>query len=308
MYVSVIEGGEQTISSDCAMNWVRALFFGVALTPAVALAQAPQPDIATMTEEQITALPDEVLMGLPALEAYGRIVGANPIEFTVTIEEMLHRLYFYQGIPTGAQNADLDAAIFRFQASIGAEPTGILLLGEFEELTWRANQIEIPEIRLPRFLTVFSIEGLALVSGTWVSQDFEMDWPVQTSQIRCDLAAADCTEVTARITERDGAPATLDLEWVTWQVISWSTVEIVAEDDTLPCILRTLILSIETDRVFEVRQGKLTEECAGVSQEAFIFELMNGAEISQDQGVARRDQLRDFFDPRVTIILRSVFE
>jgi len=91
-------------------------------------------------------------------------------------------------------------------------------------------------------------------------------------------------------------------------VVSWSTAEIVAEDDTLPCTLRTLILSIETDRVFEVRQGKLTEECAGVSQDAFIFELMDGADISQDQGVARRDQLRDFFDPRVTTILRRVFE
>jgi hypothetical protein len=290
------------------MIWLKAMVLGVALTPAIALAQAPQPDIANMTDEQITALPDDVLMGLPALEAYGRIVGANPVEFTVAIEEMLHRLYFYQGIPTGTLNADLDAAIFRFQASVGAEPTGILLLGEFEELTWRANQTEIPEIRLPRFLTVFSIDGLALASGTWVAQDFEMDWPVQTSQIRCNFAAADCTEVTARITERDGAAASLDLEWVSWVVISWSSAEIVAEDDTLPCILRTLILSIETDRVFEVRQGKLTEECAGVSQEAFIFELMNGAEISQDQGVARRDQIRDFLDPRVTTILRSVFE
>ena len=292
------------------MKGLTALFLFFVFLPGAAWAEAPQPaiDIATMTEAEIAALPDDVLMRLPAKAAYGRIVGADPVQFTVAIEEMLHRLYFYQGIPTGEPSAELDAAVFRFQASMGAEPTGILLLGEFEELTWRAKQTEIPEIRLPRFLTVFSIDGLALASGTWASQDFEMDWPIQTSQIRCDLAAADCTEVTARITEQDRAPATLDLEWVTWAVVSWSTAEIVAEDDTLPCILRTLILSIETDRVFEVRQGKLTEECAGVSQEAFIFELMNGAEISQDLGVARRDQLQDFFDPRVTAVLRRVFE
>ncbi len=290
------------------MNWMRAVYLGFALLPTHAIAQAQQPDIANMTEAELAALPEGVLMGLPATDAYVRIAGASAAEFTVAIEELLHRLFFYQEIPTGALNPELEAAIIRFQASVGAEPTGQLLLGEFEELSWRGNQTELPEIRLPQFATVFSIEGVALASGTWTSNDFPMDWPIQTSQIRCLMATGDCTEVTARITEFDGAPAALEMDWVTWAVVSWSDAEIVAEDDTLGCVLRTLILSIATDRVFEVRQGKDIRECAGVAENTTVFELVSGAEISEDQHRSRRDGMRDFYDPRVTTILENVFQ
>ena len=114
---------------------VSLLFLTVMLVP------AHGKDLSSMTEEEINKLPEEEVMKLPALEAMIKMTNAKKHEFIAILELVLLDLRYYYSKPTGRENHRLTEAIKAFQKSIGTKPTGVLLMGEFEELTNRHDRL-----------------------------------------------------------------------------------------------------------------------------------------------------------------------
>ena len=106
-----------------------------------------------------------ILKALPAL-------GMSKKTFIFLIGECLIDLRYLFKKPTGQQSDDLISAIKRFQSDIGQEPTGIMLMGEFEELTKRQSLLGFIPI-YPGGFHVNKVGDLVSVEGTWIFENEE---------------------------------------------------------------------------------------------------------------------------------------
>ena len=119
------------------------------------------------------------------------------------METELLRLGYYYSPMTGKPSVQLKSAIMGFQKAIKSKATGILLLGEWEQLTKAINLSEPPKIYLTsKHINSHQQFGIVSAEGTWTFQNEKMAHPLQTSKIRCRKRTGVCQVITAGMATR----------------------------------------------------------------------------------------------------------
>ncbi len=226
--------------------------------------------------------------------------GENPdsyLKARVGIVELgLYRLGFYRQPLTGKRNAALTAAIKRFQTSIGADPSGTLLMGEFHELNRREELVRRRTIVPENEFRILKQGDIVIAEGTWAFRNGEMRYPIQTSEIRCDKGEKECVGVTASVIDGEQEErVTLNLDWRYWEITKWTDDEIVAENDASKCVAYTLTISSKAKSVFQFRRGKGAEECEDDVGPPEILELLDGPIMAREYYRNLQKRIKDFY-------------
>lgn len=180
---------------------------------------------------------------------------------TALVELVFLDLRYYLRKPSGAPSPELRASVEQFQKDLGHEPTGTLLLGEFQELMRRMAAVHPVPVYPGNFSLVEEEGGVVLVQGTWQPQGSAPPDPIQTSEIRCERKESACVEATAVLFYGSGK-ALLDIGVAQWKVVRWSNERIVAKREAAPCFLDTLEVRFEGKKVSKSRRSKEGGECA----------------------------------------------
>ena len=270
-----------------------------------AVAQESPAEMAELPPSEATA--DENV-NKPYFELMGRLAveqakkdGEDPgdsMKATVgVVEYALYRLGFYRQSITGKENQSLRAAIKRFQQAMGAEPTGILLMGEFIELDRRKETLDRRKVVPENNLRIVKSGDFLIAEGTWTFQNGAMRFPIQTTEIRCTRRPEECVGVTASILDDGAATAIdLDLSWRYWKVTKWSDEEVVAENDDSPCVAYTLTISPKANSVYQFRRGKGGEGCAQSIGAPEIMLLADGTAVAEQHYEKLRKQALGYYD------------
>lgn len=238
----------------------------------------------SLSNEDIENLPEGAIKKLPAIESLARgLSGHKPLELgrqtaTMMLEFILLDLKYYLEIPTGKSSPDFVAAVKEFQKSIGAKPTGELLMGELDALSERSELVRPPKVRPLMLPSVDYYGDSARVDGSWVAQDATKDWLLTTSTIELNRNGKRGVEAMAMYWDfwRDGK-ATLGVTINHWEILRWNDDEIIAEASRSTGPSRTLTVDIKgrKARIFERPPSGNRDE-----SKSMIFELSNGWQAS----------------------------
>ena len=214
------------------------------------------------------------------------------------VEYALYRLGFYRQSITGKENPSLRAAIKRFQKSMGSEPTGDLLMGEFIELDRRKETLDQRQVVPENELRIVKSGDFLIAEGTWTFKNGAMRFPIQTTEIRCTRRPEECVGVTASLLEGGAAAAAadLDLSWRYWKITKWSDEEVVAENDDSPCVAYTLTISPKANSVYQFRRGKGGEGCEQSTGAPEIMLLADGTAVARQHYENLRKQTLGYYD------------
>lgn len=250
--------------------------------------------------EDIENLPQETIKSLPAINCMAKGLGeGEPLEVrrsyaTMHVELLLNELKYYLNVPTGKASESLMEAVKGFQKSIGAKPTGVLLMSELDELRQRCRLLQPPAIRLPPTARVSIYGDFAIVEGTWVFQDGTKHYtPLQTSRIELDRRTKHGVEAIAQVVSFGGTSALLSVGINEWQILRWDADEIVAEDSSPLEMSSTMTVDIKGQHVRMFRCPK-----GGHEWKPQLLELTDGSKITYDYWEGRTAQARQVMAPQ----------
>ena len=130
-------------------------------------------NVNNLTRKQFEALPKAQKRKLPLFKVFPLLLQdkkttAQQVKAVTVlgVEDALYELRFYTSLPTGRETGNLRTAIKKFQRSAGYKPTGVLLLGEWEELVKRKKGLRYYPISLPS-LSYYASGNWVIVKGTW---------------------------------------------------------------------------------------------------------------------------------------------
>ena len=262
--------------------------------------ELPEPSSAATMADENADKPYFELMGRYAVEQAKKDGddADEAMKATVgVVEYALYRLGFYRQTITGKESTSLRAAIKRFQKSMGAEPTGDLLMGEFIELDRRKETLDQRRIVPENELRIVKSGDFLIAEGTWIFQNGTMRFPIQTTEIRCTRRPEECVGVTASLLDgRAETAADLDLSWRYWKITKWSDEEVGAENDDSPCVAYTLTISPKANSVYQFRRGKGGEGCEQSTGAPEIMLLANGTEVAKKHYEKLRNQALGYYD------------
>jgi hypothetical protein len=248
---------------------MRILTVLLVLAQTLAVAQTQAPDIENMTIEEIESLPPEVVQELPAIQMFEKLeIGPEldlPFDFwRFVIGFYLSRLYYTPHIEGEEQIA---RAVEAFQRDIDADVTGILTLGQFEELNRRATRRFETKVYASNNAYVSKFEDYSVTAkGTWVLEDEQIGDPVNTVEINCIKPQDTCKIIQASVTlpSIDSTNDTyyLSLDTQVYKIISWTDDEVIARPyQTNKCRATTLTINVRTQEVYEVTRNNNQEAC-----------------------------------------------
>lgn len=175
--------------------------------------------------------------------------------------------FISQSALSGLYYPEAEEGIKQFQTDIDAEPTGELTIGQVEELQRRYTRTRDTKVYTGGFgdaLTIIRIQGYLQVKGTWILEDENIAYPINTSKITCDRTRRECevtqAEVIVPAIDDSDDSYMLNVDSNTYSVVSWDASEVVARDSGT---CRTSILTINSNskEVFEVTRNNETKEC-----------------------------------------------
>ena len=247
---------------------MRTFLCLLVLLPVLAVAQTEIPDIDNMSVEEIKKLPPEILKELPFIRTMRRLLAGMDPEFP---EEMfsLMRSMFLRDLyytPYVQSEDEIRKAVTAFQRDIGADMTGELTMGQFEELNRRfARKHETP-VYIALNADVYMYDDWVIASGTWVIENDQIANPVNTAEVKCykDEGTCELIQASLEVPSLDSGDNTyyLNLDTDTYKVISWSDNEVISRPfRTNEC--RSSILTINTlsKEVYEVTRNNNQEAC-----------------------------------------------
>lgn len=241
--------------------------------------------IEQMTDEEVATLPKEVIDNLPAIDFLIRQDSAwakekkqkpdsrRPI---FEIEFMLSELKYYSSVPSGTVNGNLTEAVKKYQRKIGADPAGVLLVKQYNQLLLDYRKIKPPAVLPLGRKMVYGTSDFVVAKGTWVFRGDQQAHPIQLSRIECIRTVGVCTHNQA-VVQYAGLGDYLDLMDETFKITKWSVDEIVAENSTPKCVSYTLTIAIRTQDVHQFRRSKGTtdESCKGIAEKPLILDLVD---------------------------------
>jgi hypothetical protein len=236
--------------------------------------------IESLTDDELENLPEEAIKRIPFIWAMTKRGPESRQTATMMLEMMLGELKYYLDIPKGKMTDKLVDAVKEFQKTIGAKPTGELLMGELDVMGKRIASLHPPKIQLPMEYEVYIDDHYALMKGTWIFQDGTFHAaPLQTSRIRLDRQTKTGIEAIAQVLRfGESDTASLDVSINDWEVLRWDAREIRAEmvgGDA--AVSFTMVIDIAAKKVRMFRLPKSGHEAEFKPQ---VLELKEGWGIS----------------------------
>lgn len=243
-------------------------------------------NVPALTEEELDKLPPEKARMIPMLKVLPALLNTSQKTFLFSIENCLIDLRYLFKKPTGQLSDELTSAIKQFQSDIGQEPTGIMLMGEFEELTKRHDLIDFVPI-YPSGFNVIGVGGLVSAHGTWVFENEDNADPIQTTKIICYKPSGRCWMSTAKVSMPGTSTfgmnmASLYVDIEEWPVTKWGTYEVQAENDDSQCVSYTLTINIKNKETHMFRRGKGIQGCEGIAESPSILKLVDGFHVGYE--------------------------
>jgi hypothetical protein len=289
-----------------------ALIFGMIILLSDVHASAK--DYSKLTLDAIEKMPKAEQKALPMFILFDRMnknsisKGGDGSEFSKTgahqiLEFMLRRLRYYDSKITGKPNIHLTKAIKDFQKTIKVEPTGNLLMGEWETMGKALKLLEPPKVFLDS-KSIFLEESFGLLSarGTWTFKNDKMANPLQSSKILCRKKAGVCQVVTAEIATFNDEQGNLNIDVADWEITRWAGDEVVAENNGARCVSLTMTINFIKKEAFQFRRGKSGDFCKGFAIKPQILVLVDGFDVSWDYYQRRREEAHKFMNPNTNIL------
>jgi len=252
--------------------------------------------------------PEEKLMKLHVSKIY-RADKDNDMVLLMPaiIGEALYELRYYVGeIPSGEITPKLKDAIKDFQQSLGNDPTGELLFGEFKELTDRYSKLHPKRVGLPGY-NFFALDGYVSLRGTWVFKDGTAHGiPIQTSVIELDKTTMQGIEAGASIPGYYPDDGLLVADIIHWKITKWNTEEIMAENDAPQNASYTLTVDLKNEKAYMFRRHKGEKIFGKVELEAAVLELVDGFKVSYDLHQKRQEEARKLYNPKYKNVLEQL--
>jgi hypothetical protein len=208
------------------------------------------------------------------------------------------------GYGTGPFDGLLDSktkkAILAYQKTRGLKQSGevdaLTVTNVFED--YSISQRSIPY--LPRFsvITDFWGDGAVIAKGTWIIEQDEQAYPIQTTEITCDKPTKECIEVTAEL-----GNDTLGLFTTRHQIERWDEHEIVSSPKQFGCVRYTMRLLRASKAVTASRTRTSTEGmCKNLTSELRL-RLDDGLKTQREQQAKKAEAMREFMQaPGIGII------
>lgn len=127
-------------------------------------------------------------------------------------------------------------------------------------------QDRVPVSLSPSKLVYGMQDSYAVASGTWVLENDEQAFPLQTTQIRCEKELKRCTAGTAMVML--GRQLTVDVTF--YDIIAWDKSRVVFTDDSPRCVSYVYTIDLVTKVANGVRskkKGATSAECAAYDKE-----------------------------------------
>ena len=239
------------------------------LLPAFASAQTEIPDITNMSVEEIAKLPPEVLKEIPALPAMRKILaeddsGISEDFFPFMVGFHLRAMYY---TPFVESDQEIAKAVAAFQSDIGADVTGELTMGQFEELNRRGIRRSETKVYASSYAGVHRFEDYSVTAtGTWIINNDQIADPVNTAEIECIKDQGTCNLIQASIVlpslDSSSDLYTLHLDTQTYEIISWTANEVISRPyQTNECRSTVLTINTKSQEVYEITRNNNQEEC-----------------------------------------------
>lgn len=175
------------------------------------------------------------LNALPLEQVFSELreeMGEVPVEaFYWLTRKSLADLYYPIDLRTPFQplnDAETMDLIRQFQARIGAEPDGVLTLGEYSQLQSYAQLSSLTRLFVGGMLSVSTIGDSVFASGTWKLENELPAYPINHSKIVCSRRDGECTDTFIQINSprlRDGEVTTNQYQVFsgedTYQIDKW---------------------------------------------------------------------------------------
>jgi hypothetical protein len=308
-----------------------AVIFFVAVHPSIsANAQSSGPtadQLNRMSEEEINKLPAIPTMATMLAETLGK--GRSPattqrLVITTLIEDQLYTLRYYPHLPTGEMSAALSDAIKAFQRQTGSAPTGVLLMGEFEQLQRSADKYSSTKMQIIPLAgnaggggpQVTKTGNVVLAEGAWVS-DVELAYKINASKIYCYKDQGICEEHIAQlvpdINNPDGNTVYLQADEQRYKILKWDDRQVVAEE-LVPsgCRIVTITINLVSKEVDEVDRNGTAKGCNLVIgqipnlDKPVVSRLVHGLSAVRPYYAKRQEEGRKMLDPAYTQVMKRI--
>jgi peptidoglycan hydrolase-like protein with peptidoglycan-binding domain len=166
----------------------------------------------------------------------------------------------------GLYYPDSEEGIKQFQQDIGELESGKLTFGQVGEMKRRWTRFHDNEVHAlgPDEILIYASDGWASVKGTWMLEGEEIAYPINQSEITCRRDLATCLSIQANVivpgVDKDNQDYYLSVNSETYDIISWTTGEIVARLAD-QCRIVLLTLNMHSNEVFEITSNGETEAC-----------------------------------------------
>ena len=157
--------------------------------------------------------------------------------------------------------SNFEATSRKFQRDIGAPVTGVLTVGQMEQLQKRAETVSKSRISAGSYSSVLINNDAAVAEGTYEIVDDQIAFPTNVARIVCYRAIGTCDETQAIIQDIGGSYFLGHLN-ESYKVLSWTPSEIIARagGDT-DCRHLTLTLNSRTNEATVVTTNNDTSGC-----------------------------------------------
>ena len=231
--------------------------------------------------------------------------------FLFKLENALYKLKFYPDLPMGKANAELTKAIAKFQKSIGAKPTGDLLVWQWVELIKRVNQLyplgHYPGRIIPNPLKMTFADRYVEGSGTWQLEHATKKFPfLQTSNIRCFKISNVCVEADAMIVPEPDNEQLIEEDYLTvgsiiWTIDNWKKNEIIATNNAAACLKAKLYIDMAKKRIYKFYRFSTGKGCnEHADKDPYIFKLVDGVTYASGFYQSKEKEANKFVNPEYT--------
>lgn len=283
-------------------------------------AYAQERDFSRMSAEELEALPREKIKQLPARLVFEKLAGGE-LKSAEALDAMfvfpLRALAYTDARPGAATARDIEIASRKFQADIGADATGVLSVGQFEELMRRHERLQDRPVYLPntgKEISVTISGGYAQVEGTWVIEGDKIAWPINHNIIRCDRDRRECVtfSTTLDVPSMDSSNDAYNLHASinTASIVRWSNDEIVMETGS-DCRSVLTTINARNNEVFEIVRNKGGDCSAGIValpklEKPRISRLVPGWKLSWDFWQERKKEAREYMSSEYRQALKEL--
>lgn len=275
------------------------LLFTVTGTAALAteIDSRPAASDDTVAPQEMVETPLETVLASFA-RSPGELVTLRFIYYQLTLKSLAELMFLPD--PQGEVDfTELSPAIAAYQLELGAEPTGKLLFGQYDQLMRRAQYVQRRNLG-PTSRHVVDIAtpqpGPVSLRGSWRSEEGS-SW-ANITEIRCQHEARHCAEAHARV-GRLGLETSLR----EWRVVEWSAVRLLAISENEPCLAQSLTVDLRNGHS-EMVHTPATDApaCRRFGTVARHFRLVSSHQLFSQMP---EDPLREYMNPAATLRLSA---